>query len=225
MDPDAQSSKIGLPPDSSGRRPCRLTIAEDDADIRDALVRLLAEDGFEVTQVASGELLVQQLESGSPAPDLLILDHRMPGYSGLDILRLLNSWGWDIPVIMITAFGKEVFPAARALGACAVFAKPFDHDDLRTAVQYYLGSPPTSPARAHARPDEDGDLELVFSDSWEAFEVWVRQTIGGDFAWSAQPRDTPESRQIIIDSIRAAMASNDTTFPAENEFLERRRPE
>jgi two-component system response regulator (stage 0 sporulation protein F) len=216
-----QSRNIGLPRDSTGRQPYRLTIAEDDHDIRDALARLLTEDGFEVTQVANGELLVQQLE-GPHLPDMLILDHRMPGYSGLDILRVLHKWGWDIPVIMITAFGKEVFPVARSLGACAVFEKPFDHDDLRAAVYFYLRAPASSPARVPEGLGEDGDLDLVFSDSWEAFEVWVRQTIGGDFTWFARPRDTPESRQIIIDSIRAAMTSNDGAFPQRNEFLKRR---
>jgi DNA-binding response OmpR family regulator len=222
MDSVMQSRNIGLPRDSNGQ-PYRLTIAEDDDDIRDALARLLTQDGFEVTQVVNGELLVQQLESESHQLDMLILDHRMPGYSGLDILRVLHRWGWDIPVIMITAFGKEVFPEARSLGACAVFEKPFDHDDLRAAVHFYLSSPSSSPARAHEGPGEEGDLDLVFSDSWEAFEVWIRQTIGGDFTWFARPRDTPESRQIIIDSIRAATAANDATFPQRNEFLKRRR--
>jgi two-component system response regulator (stage 0 sporulation protein F) len=200
-----QSGDTGLPRDSTDRQPYRLTIAEDDDDIRDTLARLFTEDGFEVTQVASGELLVQHLEGKSQSPDMLILDHRMPGYSGLDILRVLHKWEWDIPVIMITAFGKEVFPLARSFGACAVFEKPFDHDDLRTAVHFYLGSPPSSSAGMHAAQGEDGDLDLVFSDSWEAFEVWVRQTIGGD-----------------IDSIRAAMAANDATFPPRNQFLKRR---
>jgi DNA-binding response OmpR family regulator len=221
MDSVMQSRNIGLPRDSTGQ-PYRLTIAEDDDDIRDALARLLTQDGFEVTQVVNGELLVQQLESESHQLDMLILDHRMPGYSGLDILRVLHKWGWDIPVIMITAFGKEVFPVARSLGACAVFQKPFDHDDLRTAVYFYLGALASSPAWVLEGPGEDGDLDLVFSDSWEAFEVWIRQTIGGDFTWFARPRDTPESRQIIIDSIRAAMVSNDATFPQRNEFLKRR---
>lgn len=220
MESEMQSRDTGVPRNGKGRQVYRLTIAEDDDDIRDTLARLLTEDGFEVTQVANGELLVQHLESRRQVPDLLILDHRMPGYSGLDILRVLHRWRWDIPVIMITAFGKEVFPVARSLGACAVFEKPFEHDDLRTAVHFYLGTPTASPPR-HEGPGEDGDLELVFSDSWEAFEVWVRQTIGGDFTWFAAPRDTPESRQIIIDSIRVAMASNDGTFPKRNEFLKR----
>lgn len=218
-----QSRNIGLPRDSKGRQPYRLTIAEDDDDIRDTLAQLFTEDGFEVTPVANGELLVQHLETRRQVPDMLILDHRMPGYSGLDILRVLHKWRWEVPVIMITAFGKDVFPVARSLGACAVFEKPFDHDDLRAAVRFYLSTPWSSPAQAaHEGPGEESDLDLIFSDSWEAFEVWVRQTIGSDFTWFAAPRDTPEHRQIIIDSIRAAAVANDGTFPKRNEFLKRR---
>lgn len=228
---------------------CKLAIAEDDDDVRNALAQLFVQDGFEVTQVANGELLVQLLETSAHFPDLLIMDHRMPGFSGLEILNVLQRMQWNIPVVMMTAFGREVFAAARSLGACAVFEKPFDLDDLRTAVYFY-----SSRSRCAAvtdvevvggeirdaefcrvvaaevrswrfppriRPSEDGDLDLLFSDSWEQFEVWIRQTLGGDFTWRGSPRDTPERLQIIIDSVRAAMASNDGVFPQADSFLER----
>ncbi|MEZ4272167.1 MAG: response regulator [Myxococcota bacterium] len=121
----------------------RVAIAEDDDDVRCGLAGLFAQDGFEVSCVADGELLVDHLEwcrQNERLPDILILDHRMPGYCGLEVLDGLKSLNWRTPVIMISAFGAEILEAARTLGACAVFEKPFDPDDLRTAVAYWIGS-------------------------------------------------------------------------------------
>jgi len=60
---------------------------------------------------------------------------RMPNFSGLGVLRTLRQAHWHLPVILITV---DPIPAvqsdARQWGAAAVFAKPFDLEDLRTAV-------------------------------------------------------------------------------------------
>ena len=72
-------------------------------------------------------------------PDLVVSDVRMPGQTGLDVVRTLRSWGWTTPVILITAFGDESTKCeAQSAGATVLFSKPFDLDDLRTAVQHFL---------------------------------------------------------------------------------------
>jgi DNA-binding response OmpR family regulator len=66
----------------------------------------------------------------------------MPGFSGLDVLSALRCLRSHVPVIIITAFGDE--PTRRlalGLGALAVLEKPFDLDDLRTAVVNVLAHP------------------------------------------------------------------------------------
>jgi DNA-binding response OmpR family regulator len=110
-----------------------LVVAEDDAEIRLALVEVLARAGFDVRSVSSGELLIEELarcRQRNRLPAAVVLDHRMPGHTGLELLRALRTTGWTVPVIMITAFGKEVVDAAKALGADAVFEKPFDPEAL-----------------------------------------------------------------------------------------------
>jgi len=132
-----------------------VALAEDDDEIRLALAAVLESDGFEVAAVADGEMLIETLgrcEEAHRFPDIIITDHRMPGYSGLDVLDGLRVAGWKVPVIFITAFADEVRPLAHALGARAVFRKPFDPDDLRTAVFYWINwserrLPPGSPTR------------------------------------------------------------------------------
>lgn len=126
---------------SSGRP--RLLIAEDDDDIRLGLAELFVDDGFEVVCLENGTRLVDHLQrciERRQLPDIIVMDHRMPGHCGLEILEGLVYLDQPPPVIVITAFGNVVTAAARALGARAVFDKPFDPDDLRTAVVYWLGA-------------------------------------------------------------------------------------
>lgn len=145
--------------------PPRVTIAEDDDDVRAALAGLFARDGFDVTHLADGNALVEHLmrsREQDQVPDLVILDHRMPGWCGLEILEAMQATGWRLPVIVITAFGPEVTDPARALGARAVFEKPFDPDDLRTAVYYWLGRNDTPvPAARGSRTERVRVLDLA----------------------------------------------------------------
>jgi DNA-binding response OmpR family regulator len=122
----------------------QIVLAEDDDDVRQPLAELLSADGFDVTCVQDGELLVDVLghcEGKAAPPDVLITDHRMPGYTGLEVLAGLREAGWTMPVIIITAFGAEIGDVARSLGAYAILRKPFDADDLRTAVFCALDRP------------------------------------------------------------------------------------
>ena len=59
----------------------------------------------------------------------------MPGFTGLEVLAGLRDANWHTPILLITAYGSdETYEEAARLGASGVFDKPFDIDDLRTAV-------------------------------------------------------------------------------------------
>lgn len=122
----------------------RILLAEDDEDTREALTSALEIDGHHVVQVADGRHLLEALSSESWPPhrgrpfDLLITDLRMPGWSGIQSLARLRRAYWGTPVIVITAFSEdETREEAENLGA-VLFNKPFDLDDLRTAVLFLL---------------------------------------------------------------------------------------
>lgn len=124
-----------------GGRPARLILLEDDPEMRGMLASALEGDGHTVTQLRDGneflELLRTSVLGGSALgwADLMISDIRMPGCSGLDILWAARTFGFGVPIILITAFGSpETHAEARALGAVAVLDKPFDVDDLRALV-------------------------------------------------------------------------------------------
>lgn len=119
----------------------RVVVAEDDPELRELLVQALEKDGYEVQEIENGDQLITYLGTcegigeGERTPNIIVSDVRMPGYDGLEILEGLREAGWNTPVILITAFGDPALHRrALGLGAVAVFDKPFDLDDLRTAV-------------------------------------------------------------------------------------------
>jgi DNA-binding response OmpR family regulator len=126
----------------------RVLLAEDDQEMRTLLVSTLRRDGYEVLEAQDGKELLglitdQILEAkGRPGIDLIVSDIRMPGLSGMNILAGLRKVDWATPVLLITAFGdKETHTEAKRMGAVAVFDKPFDLDDFRTAVMNLIGCP------------------------------------------------------------------------------------
>jgi CheY-like chemotaxis protein len=119
----------------------RILLAEDDPEMKKLLSHRLRRDGCLVLELPDGRQLLAavaaellHLDDGHPI-DLIISDVRMPGPSGLQILTAVRRSNWHVPFILITAFGSpELRTEARRLGASATFDKPFDLDDLMTAV-------------------------------------------------------------------------------------------
>ncbi|MFH1438681.1 MAG: response regulator [Pseudomonadota bacterium] len=126
---------------AAGTRRPRILLAEDDGAMRSLLADVLRNYDYEVVEAADGRELFEHLveivldKSGEKEVDAVISDVRMPGMSGLELLDEMRSVGCPVPVILITAFGDdETHARARLLGAVAVFDKPFDVEDLLTAV-------------------------------------------------------------------------------------------
>jgi len=122
----------------------RILLAEDDDEMRILLTWSLRWEGYEVVECRNGTDLLDAL-SGATAEDeadgvaLVISDIRMPGISGLDVLRSLRLSESFPPVVLITAFGdEETHAEADRLGAIALFDKPFDIEDLVAKVHEIL---------------------------------------------------------------------------------------
>jgi DNA-binding NtrC family response regulator len=121
--------------------PARVLVAEDEEDLRELVAVTLRRDGYDVVTARDGSELLDRLASArlreqAEAPvDLIISDVRMPGWTGLQVLEGIRSTDWATPVILITGFGdRSIRREAARLGVAAFFDKPFDLDDLRTAV-------------------------------------------------------------------------------------------
>ena len=124
---------------NNSRLPWRVLLAEDDPDLRALIRSALARDGYEVVAVEDGAEVLDSLQQAISCPltlpDVIVMDVIMPGYSGLGVLAALRRANWTTPVIMMSAMSEpSISDKARALGAIAFFKKPFNIDDLRTAV-------------------------------------------------------------------------------------------
>jgi len=115
-----------------------LSVVDDDDSVCTSLKRLLKAWGFNVNTFKSAE---DFLDSGlAQYPDLLILDVRMTGMSGLELQRTLIEKGSDIPVIFMTAhddIGAQRI--AMEAGAVAFLQKPLEEKMLIDAIQHAFG--------------------------------------------------------------------------------------
>lgn len=116
----------------------RVVLAEDDDEMRALLAEELRREGYEVLEAKDGTEMEQRLKSVRHcplhAPDVIVMDVRMPGHSGLEILRAIRAEAWITPVVLITGFYDEELSARAAELDAQVFPKPFDIDDVRFAV-------------------------------------------------------------------------------------------
>ena len=116
----------------------RVVIAEDEAIIRMDLRETLEEEGYEVVaETGRGDEVVGLVRD--LAPDLAILDVKMPGMDGLQAAGVITSEKL-CAVLMLTAFSqREVIEQARDAGALAFLVKPFQRSDLVPAIEVAIG--------------------------------------------------------------------------------------
>ena len=123
----------------------RVLVTDDELGMRLGVTRTLrdfvvqvadvhGEVNFTVDQAESGERALEIIR-GTP-PDILLLDHKMPGISGLDVLDQIHGLPCDMLTIMITAYASiETAVTATKRGAYDFLAKPFTPDELKSTVR------------------------------------------------------------------------------------------
>jgi two-component system, NtrC family, response regulator AtoC len=119
----------------------RILIADDSAAIRDVLREALVDEGYDVSEAASGdEVLAEFNGNGVPKPDLVLMDIRMPGKDGIEVLRALRaSRDAELPIIVMTAFGSaSTAIEAMKLGAFDYIAKPFELEEVTVAIERFF---------------------------------------------------------------------------------------
>jgi CheY-like chemotaxis protein len=110
-----------------------ILIVDDEKNIRLTLSQVLETLGAEIDTAANGEEALTKLKGREFS--LILLDIRMPGMDGMEILRRVREIRPDIRVIMITAYGTiESAVEAMKLGAVDFLQKPFDPEEIRELV-------------------------------------------------------------------------------------------
>lgn len=111
----------------------KLLIVDDEKGITDSLKDFFTHRGFNVKAANSGEEALAEVKTDRP--DIIFLDIRMRGISGLDALEKIKKMDKSIKVIMLTIHEeKEIVEQARRLGADEYITKPFRIDYLEEVV-------------------------------------------------------------------------------------------
>ena len=114
-----------------------ILIVEDEFAVARGIQYALQQEGYEVTVARSGE---EGLEfATTQAPDLILLDVRLPGIDGFEVLRRLRATGSKAPVLFLTARGDEFDKVVGLeLGADDYVTKPFDLRELLARIDARL---------------------------------------------------------------------------------------
>lgn len=112
----------------------KVLIIDDEKNIRMTIKNCLDEEKYTVDVAVNGEEGFSMLKQGTY--DLALLDIKMPGISGIDLLRKLRDNQIETDIVMMTAYGTvERAVEAMKLGAIDFLSKPFTPDEIRTVVE------------------------------------------------------------------------------------------
>ena len=117
--------------------PATLLIADDDPGLRQSLERTLTREGYRVILASDGNAALERLQAGGV--DLVLTDLKMPGLSGIELLRAVKAIASEVDVILLTAFGT-VEEAVKAMkeGAYDFLTKPFQRAQLLRLIRQAL---------------------------------------------------------------------------------------
>jgi len=140
-------------------------VVDDEKNIRLTLTQALETLGVRVDAAVNGEEALQKLEQSPYA--LMLLDLKMPGMNGLEVLRRMREFHSGVRVIIITAYGTiESAVEAMKLGAVDFIQKPFTPKEIRELVQTVL---------------QRGELPADATDYSTVIELCKRSINEGDF--------------------------------------------
>ncbi len=138
-----------------------ILIVDDDAALRDSLAEALADLGHNPAEAADGEAALAWLQRRRA--DAVLLDLRMPGLDGMEVLRRIQASPDPPPVAVLTAVptAANTIEAMR-LGAADHLAKPIGRADLAALIERLL---PAGPVAQPAAPARDAEADLVGSSA------------------------------------------------------------
>ncbi len=115
----------------------KILIVDDEEIMRDSLTDWLREDGYQTAAVENGEKALERIRK--ERWDLILLDLKMPGMNGIEVLKEVKKINKELPVIIITAYATvDTAVEAMKIGACDYIAKPFNPEELGLVIKRVL---------------------------------------------------------------------------------------
>ncbi len=139
----------------------RILIVDDEKDFCEILFHVFQKEGFRPLVAHDGETALEMIRAGMP--DAVLLDVKMPGIDGLEVLRRAKRFDADLPILMITAYGgfHGVVEAVKE-GAYDYLAKPLDNRELVEKLKGALANRPPKEKKIPqpSRQKESSSLRL-----------------------------------------------------------------
>jgi DNA-binding response OmpR family regulator len=135
-----------------------ILVIDDDESLRDTIGLMLEKEGFRPVLVADG---IAGLEQASAVkPNLILVDLRMPGISGVDVCKQLRAGGANTPVIVLSALGDEIDKVLLLeIGADDYVVKPFGTRELLARIRALLRRTGQGPPAALSFGTVEVDLD------------------------------------------------------------------
>src|SRR4030043_2132731 len=112
----------------------KILVIDDEPILRDSLEIALKTSNYEVLTARTGEEGLEQFKN--ERPDLVLLDHWLPGINGDEVLRRIKEEDSEIPVIIMPAQGSiEMAVNSMKMGAFAFLVKPFELDQVEDLIK------------------------------------------------------------------------------------------
>ena len=159
----------------------KILVAEDDRNLRRVLKAMLAREGYEVEEVPNGAAALEWL-TGHRA-DVVISDIRMPKMDGLALFRRCRERHPELPVILITAFGRieDAVEAMRG-GAFDYISKPFDEGELLRVVGNAVATSEAVDREGASAPAEEWFGMVGGSPAWLDVRKVIEKAAASPFA-------------------------------------------
>lgn len=178
-----------------------ILLVDDTKSLAEMYALALEQSGYNVTAKHSGAELFETLNTDAFAPDLLVLDIKLPDMDGLDILARLKAIGFDAPVIIITGHGSiNTAVEAMRLGASDFLVKPFPIENLSERADRALHAAGLSTKADISAQSPDSDMPAPVK------KPAPQRTGFGGFIGISPPM------QVVYDIIESAAKSNATAF-------------
>jgi PAS domain S-box-containing protein len=233
LDADGQSQLSNVP---AGSRDAHIVVADDNADLRDYLTRLLREQGYRVTTVANGVEALNVVKT--MRPQIVLSDVMMPEMDGFELLRALREDPdtSGLPIILLSArAGEEARIEGVSAGADDYLVKPFSARELLARVGTHLEISRVREAATRALRESEQRFRNMADNS--PVMVWVTERDGRcmylNRRWYEFTGQSPEDalgfgwlRAVHPDDRQAAedafLAANEQQTPFQLEYRLRR---
>ena len=187
-----------------------ILVAEDDRNLRRVLRAMLARDGYEVAEAPDGDAAASFL--AARRADALISDIRMPGMDGLALFRHCRDRHPELPVILITAYGRieDAVEAMRG-GAFDYISKPFDEAELLRVVANAVATSAVADREGASAPAEEWFGMVGRSPAWLEVRRVIEKAATSPFSVLITG-ETGTGKELVARAIHRISARRDGPF-------------